>query len=83
MHSKVEVGSPTTAGAVAIIPVVRISLGSGHGSHGLSFWGTKQPIAVLAISPSARKAFRLTGEEVPLDQLIQEVPDIKDILERG
>jgi hypothetical protein len=32
------------------------------------------------ISASARKAFRITGEEVSIDQLIQEFPNIKGML---
>jgi hypothetical protein len=32
------------------------------------------------VSPSEKRAFRITGEEVPLDQLIKEVPAIKELI---
>lgn len=44
--------------------------------------GAKRPVSLVVVSPSARRAFRVTGEEVSLDQLMQEAPDVKEILER-
>jgi uncharacterized spore protein YtfJ len=41
----------------------------------------KQPVAVVAISVSGKRAFRVTGEEVSMEELIQEVPGIKETLE--
>ena len=33
-------------------------------------------------SPLSKRAFRVTGEEVSVDQLIQELPGIKEVLKR-
>ncbi len=46
----------------------------------MSFFGLRQPLYVIMISPLEKKAFKLSGEEIPLDELIQEAPDIKSRL---
>lgn len=40
----------------------------------------KQPIAVVAVLPQKNRAFRITGEEVLLEELVQEYPGLKDYL---
>ena len=77
---EVIIGHPVTTAGVTIIPVAGISLNYWQRKYGSSFYGIKQPVSVIVISPSERKAFRITGEEVPLDQLIQEAPGIKEVL---
>ena len=80
---KKEVGidNPVAVAGVTLIPIVKVSLNYWRGNSGVSFFGVKQPFGVVVVSPSAKRAFRITGEEVPLDQLIQEVPGIKEVLE--
>jgi len=78
---KVEIGNPVTVAGVTLIPVIKVSLNYWRSNGSVSFWGVKQPIGLVVVSSSARRAFRITGEEVPLDQLIQEVPGIKELLE--
>ena len=77
---EVVIETPVTVGGVTLIPLVRVSLNCWHGNGGVSYFGVKQPIDVVVISPSEKRAFRITGEEVSLDRLILEVPDIKEIL---
>ena len=80
---KKEVGidNAVAIAGVTIIPVVEVSLNHLHGNGGFSFFGIKQPVSVVVVSPLGERAFRTTGEEVPLDQLIEEVPSIKHMLE--
>ena len=75
------VDNPVAIAGVTIIPVVEVSLNHLHGNSGFSFFGIKQPVSVVVVSPLGEMAFRITGEEVPLDQLIEEVPSIKHMLE--
>jgi len=77
---EVEIDNPVTVAGVTLIPVVKVSSNYWRRNSSLSFFGVKQPIGVVVVSPSAKRAFRMTGEEVPLDQLIQEVPGIKEVL---
>jgi len=78
---EVEIGNPVTAAGVTLIPVIKVSLNYWRRNGSLSFFGVKQPIGMVLVSPSGKRAFRITGEEVPLDQFIQEVPGIKEVLE--
>ncbi len=78
---EVNIAKPVTVAGVTLIPVTRVSLNYWHGYGGLSFLGSKQPLGVVIVSPSTRRAFRITGEEISLDQLTQEVPDIREALE--
>ena len=79
---EVAINNPVTVAGVTLIPIVKISQYYWQGNRGISFMGVKQPVSVIVVSPSAKRAFRMTGEEVPLDQLIQEVPGVKEILAR-
>ena len=78
---EVEIGNPITVGGVTVIPVAKVSLNYWHSNRGGSFFGVKQPVTIVVVSPSVRRAFRISGEEVSLDQLIEEAPGIKNILE--
>ncbi len=67
---------------LTIIPVVQVSLNYWLHNGGASFFGVKQPVAVIVVSQAEKRAFRITGEEVSIDQLVEEATDIKEILER-
>ncbi len=77
---EVEIGNPMVIAGVTLIPVAKVSLKYWHNNRGISFLGTKQPFGVVVVSPSGKRAIRISGEEVPLDKFIQEVPGIQDIL---
>ncbi len=77
---EVEIGNPVVIAGVTLIPVVSTSLNYWRSNRGISFWGIKQPFRVVVVSPSGKRAFRISGEEVSLDELIQEIPGIQDIL---
>ena len=79
---KVAVENPVAVASVTLIPVVRSLVNRWHSKNGVSFFASKEPVAVALVSPSTKKAFRITGEEITLDELIEEVPDIKQTLER-
>ena len=77
---EIEIGSPLKVRGLTVIPVIKSSLNCWRNRAGISFLGIKQPVIVVIISPSEKKAFRITGEEVPLDQLIQEVPAVEKLV---
>jgi uncharacterized spore protein YtfJ len=77
----IDIGNPVSVSGLTIIPVVQVSLNSWRGRRGASYFGTRQPVAVVIVSPAANKAFRVTGEEVSIDQLQQEAPELTGILE--
>ena len=77
---EVEIGSPVAVRRVILIPVTKVSLNSWRRKDSISSFGIKQPVSIVVVSPSEKRAFRITGEEVPLDQLIKEVPAIKELI---
>ena len=76
----VTIGSPVTVAGVTIIPVSEVSINHWHGKRWVAFSGSAQPVSVVIVSPSAKRAFRITGEEITFDQLAQEAPDIRKVL---
>jgi len=83
MESKeIEISKPVTIDGITLIPVTKLSLNCQPIGDSISCFGVKQLVSVVVISPSTRKAFKATGEEIPLDQLLQEVPNMREVLER-
>ncbi len=80
-REEIRIEAPFTVAGVTSVPIVKTSLNYWHGRGHLSFLGTNQPVSVVVVSPQARRAFRINGEEVPLDQLTGEVLGLKEVLE--
>jgi len=78
---EISIESPATVAGVTLVPIVKASLGRWQSKTRFSFLGFKQPIGVVVVSPQARRAFRMDGAEVPLDELTREVPGLEEILE--
>ena len=78
---EVEIGNPVAIAGITLIPITRVSLNYWHHKGGISFLGIKQPLSLIVISPSEKKAFKVSGEEVSLDELTQEVPGIEKQLD--
>jgi len=80
--STVNLDNPVAIREVTIIPVVRVSLHYSFAA-GISVMSTKQPIAAVILSPSQKKVFRISGEEVTLEQLAEEFPILREPLEKA
>ena len=78
---EIVVGSPVVVAGVTLIPIARVSLNYWHVKETLAFFGTKRPVSIIVASALATRAFRISGEEVSLEQLMQEIPGIKATLE--
>jgi hypothetical protein len=77
----ITIGSPVAIAGITLILVTRLSLNcQAHGSS-IFFSGIKQPVSIVVASPSAKKAFEISGKEIPLYKLIQEVPGLDKALE--
>ena len=79
-EKKIVASKPVSVAGLTLIPVIQVSLSLWSARAGKAFLAFKQPIAVVVISPQAKRAFRITGEEVSLEELMQEVPGLKDML---
>ena len=78
---EIEICNPIKVAGITIIPVARTTLSHWHGTRSATFLGSKKAIGIVVISPSSKRAFRTTGKEVPLEQLIREAPDLREIIE--
>ena len=79
---EVVIESLVSVAGLTLIPVVQVLQSFWQRENSASFFGAKRPIAVVVVSPSAKKAFRMTGEEVSIDQLVKEFPIIKEVLDK-
>jgi uncharacterized spore protein YtfJ len=77
---KLEVGDRITLGDTCIIPVTEFILSYGTGAKHLAAFGLKRPVAVLVVTSSGPRAFRISGQAVPLEELIKELPEIRETL---
>jgi uncharacterized spore protein YtfJ len=75
------VDSPIAVGEVTLVPIAKISLDYASSDRAGFLFGMKWPVAIVAISVSGRRAFRMTGEEVSVQELVQELPGVKETLE--
>lgn len=79
---KVTIGSPVTVSGVTLIPVSEVSINYWRGKPGVALSGSTHPVSVVIVSSSAKRAFRITGEEITIDQLAREAPDIRKVLRK-
>jgi uncharacterized spore protein YtfJ len=75
------IDSPVAVGGVTLIPIAKISLDYESINRAGFFFGMKWPVAIVVISVSGKRAFRMTGEEVSVQELVQELPGVKETLE--
>jgi uncharacterized spore protein YtfJ len=81
MERKIGTEDAVTISGVTLIPVTKMSLNCRRIGNSISCFGTKQPSTVVVVSQTTRRAFNTTGEEVSLDQLVQDAPSIKELID--
>jgi hypothetical protein len=79
----VTISSPVAIAGTTLILITKLSFKCQPGGGSIFFSGIKQPVGIVVASPSTKKAFEITGKEIPLNQLIQETPGLAGILERA
>lgn len=77
---EVTIANPVTIAGVTLLPVSKVTISCRHGQRGITLSGSKQPVSVIIVTPSGKRAFRLSGEEITLDQFARETPDIRETL---
>jgi len=74
---KVTVEGAFSLGALTLIPVSETTCAGEQIGRTFLLHAAKVPMAVVVISPTERKAFRITGEEISFETLAEEVPEIR------
>jgi hypothetical protein len=66
---------------IRLISISNYRASCGRKAGGLFTYVTKKPTSLVVVSSLGRKAFRVSGEEVALEQFVGETPGLKEILE--
>ena len=77
---KVIIAGPVAIAGISLILVIKLSVNCQPAGGTLFFSGLKQPISLVVNSASGRKAFDIAGNEVPIEKLLEEAPDLADAL---
>ncbi len=77
---EISIGPPFTVAGITLVPITKTSLNWWQRKGSLSCFATRQPVSMVVISPQSRRAFRISGEEISLGQLAEEVPGLNEVL---
>lgn len=79
MEEKKEiiVGHPLTFPGLTLIPIIETRLNRWRHRNSFSLLGSKQAASIIVITPAMTKAFNINGEEVALEELKREFPDLE------
>jgi hypothetical protein len=79
-NKELTIVNPVTVAGVNLILVSKATINCWQGKRGIAFSGSKQPDSIIIVTPSAKRAFRITGEEIAFDQIVREIPGIMKTL---
>ena len=80
MEETITTGAAVKAAGRTLIPLVSVRLERRKIKGGFFISGHKQPLAIIIVTPSAKRVFKLDGQEISLAELAQEYPEAKDIV---
>lgn len=72
--------NPLRVGDVMLVPIERIAVRSGMGDGGCWISAFKEAFAVVVRDANGVRALAMDSSEIPLDDLIREMPDLGAIL---
>ena len=75
------VGAPVAFDSVTIVPVARSARHCRGDGHGLICFGSIVPVTVIVVSDGKKRAFRATGEEIPVEEVLMNVDGVKEVLD--
>ena len=79
---EVTAGQPIRVGEITLVPIER-TLVSGVGiGGGAVVGGSKGFVGIVVVSGENRYAIDPTGEEVPMDRYLKQVPELARLLDR-
>ncbi len=78
---KVIVEQRITVGEITLLPLTRIFMYYQDVKGSLVCAGSKNLIGIVAVSPKWKRAINVDGEEVPIGQYVEQVPEVKELLQ--
>ena len=79
--NKLCLGTPRNIAELMIIPVERINISSHKRKKGIWLYGSKEIAALIIYTPYNLFAFDIEGQELSIEELIYEVPGLKEFLD--
>ena len=79
---EVKAGIPIRAGEITLVPIERTFVSCVGMEGGAVVRGSKGLAGIVVVSDKNRYAIDLTGEEVPMDRYLKQVPELARLLER-
>ena len=76
-----RVGQPVTIGGITIIPLETVTFFQADNDSGLSFYISRQPIGIAIRTSQNRWAIDIDGNEVPLENYLQEFDNLQQVLD--
>ena len=79
---EVNAGQPIRVGEITLVPIERIFVSCGGMEGGAMVRGSKGLVGIVVLSGKNRYAIELTGEEIPMDRYLEQVPELERLLDR-
>ena len=73
---EITIVDPVTFAGINIIPVSKATINYRYGKRGVTFFVSKQPDSIIIATSEGERAFRISGEEVNIAQLIRGNPEL-------
>ncbi|MBL7165248.1 MAG: hypothetical protein ISS55_02030 [Dehalococcoidales bacterium] len=80
---EISAGERITVGQVTLLPILRTVAHCRKGSRGIIGSGSREVLGVVVLSPAGHRAISVSGESVPLENYISQVPEIEELLRGG
>lgn len=77
---ELSAGQRIEVGEMTLLPIVGTSVNCQSVSRGIIYSGRKHPVGIVVVSPEWEGAISVAGEEVPVEQYAEQVPEVKELL---
>ncbi len=77
-----KAGQPIRVGEITLVPIERTFVSCVGRDGGAVVRGSKGLTGIMVVSGKNRYAIDLTGEEVPMDHYLKQVPELVRLLDR-
>ena len=79
---EVKAGQPIRVGEITLVPIERTFVSCVGMEGGAVVRGSKGLAGIVVVSGKNRYAIDLTGEEVPVNRYLKQVPELARLLDR-
>jgi hypothetical protein len=79
---EIKAGQPMRVGEITLVPIEHTFVSCESMEGGVVVRGSKGLAGIVVVSGKNRYAIDLTGEEVPMDRHLKQVPELARLLDR-